>query len=92
MADTHPLRGTSWAEPAEKPSKGVVLTPLRRAHGAVLRCPARAVRGRCGPSGIKGDFGYKACSAFCKEASSASHCKFCKRSLNTQRSVLRYRA
>ena len=49
-------------------------------------------RQKCGPSGIKGDFGYKACSAFCKEASSASHCKFCKRSLNTQRSVLRYRA
>ena len=55
---------------------------------AVLSClvdaatPAEGKAGgapkvRC-VSGIKGDFGYRTCAAFCSEAKKANHCNFCK--------------
>ena len=28
--------------------------------------------------GLKGDYAYEACGAFCKQATAANHCKFCK--------------
>mmetsp|Transcript_69032 Transcript_69032/g.136831 ORF Transcript_69032/g.136831 Transcript_69032/m.136831 type:complete len:173 (-) Transcript_69032:296-814(-) len=28
--------------------------------------------------GLKGDYAYEACGAFCKQAKAANHCKFCK--------------
>ena len=32
----------------------------------------------CGPTGLKGDYGFESCGAFCKSAKAKNHCKFCK--------------
>ncbi|KAL3894322.1 MAG: hypothetical protein SGPRY_013841 [Prymnesium sp.] len=46
------------------------------AHAAVTT-PSAASRVSC-QSGLKGDFNYQTCGAFCKSSKSSNHCKFCK--------------